>query len=152
MVAESRSLVVISRPLPPVRALWHPVARLTSIVQATARALPFYSTTYPHRHPAHGRVAMVSAYRPPNVGGALAASGFVPSVPRWRATPPTLRPALACTAPSPLPAASPFRSLLRLGGRQADPTRPFRSLSGLAASALIGCLHLYQGAGTLFVG
>ena len=37
VVSWSRSLVVISRPLPPVRAHRHPVARLTSIVKAGAR-------------------------------------------------------------------------------------------------------------------
>ena len=65
---------------------------------------------------------------------------------RWRGS---TRPV---PAPSPLPAASPFRSLHLLEGRFQRPSRPFRSLSGLAAFALIGCLHLYQGAGTFFVG
>ena len=47
----------------------------------------FYAPTYPHRHPAQGRVAKVSGCRPPNVGaagGALRA----PSLPPPRSQPP----------------------------------------------------------------
>ena len=89
----------------------------------------FSSTTYPTTTLAHGRAAKGSGYRPPEVGGAAVTNRRRPSPPP-RSQPPAL--------PLSLPAPPTGR-------------RPCRSLSGLAAYALIGCLHLYQGAGTFFV-
>ena len=46
----------------------------------------------------------------------------------------------------------PALGYMGLGDGKADPLRLLRPRWVLAAFALIGCLHLYQGAGTFFVG